>query len=82
VVRLTSVRLARQAPRGGPDDPHVLAWAASVCGYFGEDIGVAIGLIDPRLVSTRDMLALGTRAGYSESLPVSQNAHSMISRII
>jgi TolB-like protein len=45
-VRLTSVGLARQALRVGPDDPDVLALAAFTFGYFGEDIDVAIGLID------------------------------------
>jgi adenylate cyclase len=42
----TSVDLARQALRVGPDDPNVLALVAFVLGYFGEDIDVAIGLID------------------------------------
>jgi TolB-like protein len=45
-VRLTSVSLARQALRYGPDEPDVLALAAFTLGYFGEDINVAIGLID------------------------------------
>jgi tetratricopeptide (TPR) repeat protein len=45
-VRLTSVGLARRALRIGPDDPDVLALAAFTFGYFGEDIDVAIGLID------------------------------------
>jgi adenylate cyclase len=45
-VRLTSVNLARQALRFGPDEPDVLALAAFTLGYFGEDINVAIGLID------------------------------------
>jgi adenylate cyclase len=41
-----SVDLARRALRIGPDDPEVLALAAFVLGYFGEDIDVAVGLID------------------------------------
>ena len=45
-VRHTSLNLARQALRFGPDDPDVLALAAFTLGYFGEDIDVAIGLID------------------------------------
>jgi len=45
-VRLTSVGFARQALRVGPDEPDVLALAAFTFGYFGEDIDVAIGLID------------------------------------
>jgi TolB-like protein len=45
-ARRTSVDLARQALRVGPDDPNVLALVAFVLGYFGEDIDVAIGLID------------------------------------
>jgi adenylate cyclase len=46
MARLTSVDLARQALRISPDDPDVLALVAFVLGYFGEDIDVAIGLID------------------------------------
>lgn len=45
-VRLASVYLARQALRFGPDEADVLAPAAFTLGYFGEDIDVAIGLID------------------------------------
>jgi adenylate cyclase len=45
-ARRTSVDLARQALRSGPDDPNVLALAAFVLGYFGEDIDVSLGLID------------------------------------
>ncbi len=49
-VRLTSIDLARQALRAGPDEPDVLALAAFTLGYFGEDIDVAIGLIERCLV--------------------------------
>ena len=45
-VRLTSVGFARQALSIGPDEPDVLALAAFTFGYFGEDIDIAIGLID------------------------------------
>jgi len=45
-ARRSGVDLARQALRVGPDDPSVLALVAFVLGYFGEDIDVAIGLID------------------------------------
>jgi TolB-like protein len=45
-TRHTSISLARQALRSGPEDPNVLALAAFVLGYFGEDIDVAVGLID------------------------------------
>jgi pentatricopeptide repeat protein len=45
-TRLTSIALARLALRSDPDDPDVLALAAFVLGYFGEDIDVAVGLID------------------------------------
>jgi len=45
-ARRTSIDLARQALRVAPDDPNVLALVAFVLGYFGEDIDVAIGLID------------------------------------
>jgi TolB-like protein len=49
-VRHVSINFARQALRFGPDDPDVLALAAFTLGYFGEDIDVAIGLIDRCLV--------------------------------
>jgi TolB-like protein len=45
-ARRTSIDLARRALRGGADDPNVLALAAFVLGYFGEDIDVSLGLID------------------------------------
>jgi adenylate cyclase len=45
-ARRSSLDLARQALRVGPDDPNVLALVAFVLGYFGEDIDVATGLID------------------------------------
>ena len=45
-ARNTSIGLARRALRSGPEDPNVLALAAFVLGYFGEDIDVAIRLID------------------------------------
>ena len=45
-ARCTSVELARQALRAGPDDPNVLVLVAFVLGYFGEDIALAIGLMD------------------------------------
>jgi pentatricopeptide repeat protein len=45
-ARRTSVDLARRALRSGADDPSVLALAAFVLGYFGEDIDVSLGLID------------------------------------
>ncbi len=48
-TRRSSVDLARQALRVGPDDPNVLVLVAFVLGYFGEDIDVAIGLIDDGL---------------------------------
>jgi pentatricopeptide repeat protein len=45
-ARRTSMELARRALRSAPDDPHVLALAALVFGYFGEDMDVSLGLID------------------------------------
>jgi adenylate cyclase len=45
-ARRTSVDLARRALRCSPDDPNVLALAAFVLGYFGEEINVSLRLID------------------------------------
>jgi adenylate cyclase len=47
--RRESVDLARRALRCSPDDPDVLANAAVALGSLGEDIDVAIGLIDRSL---------------------------------
>jgi adenylate cyclase len=44
--RRTSIDLARRALLIGPDDPDVLAPAAFVLGCFGDEIDVALGLID------------------------------------
>jgi TolB-like protein/class 3 adenylate cyclase len=41
--------LARQALEVGENDPGILANAAFVLGYFGEDVGAMIGLIDRAL---------------------------------
>ena len=44
--RRKGVDLTRRALQISPDDPDVLAIAAFVLGYFGEDIDAAIALID------------------------------------
>jgi adenylate cyclase len=44
--RRTAMDLARRALRSAPDDPEVLAPSAFVLAWYGEDIDVAIGLID------------------------------------
>ena len=75
-VRLTSVGLARQALRVGPDNPDVLVLSAFTLGYFGEDINVALALSTAVWHSTRAMLALGTGAGCSGSSPVNPNSRS------
>ncbi|HEY1431437.1 MAG TPA: winged helix-turn-helix domain-containing protein, partial [Stellaceae bacterium] len=45
-TRRTSIDLARRALRAGPEDANILALAAFVLGYFGEDVDVSLGLID------------------------------------
>jgi adenylate cyclase len=45
-TRRTSLELARRALRSAPDDPHVLGYAALALGYFGEEMDVALRLID------------------------------------
>jgi adenylate cyclase len=47
--RRESIDLARRALQSAPDDPEVLASAGFALGMFGEDINVAIGLIDRSL---------------------------------
>lgn len=44
-----AIDLARAALRFGRDDPNVLGFAARTLGYFGEDIGASIALIDRAL---------------------------------
>src|SRR5712671_5737172 len=46
VNRLTAIDLARRALLATPDDPEVLAPSAFVLAWYGEDIDVAIGLVD------------------------------------
>jgi adenylate cyclase len=41
--------LARQALQAGENDPRILANAARVLAYFGEDIGAMVGLVDRAL---------------------------------
>src|SRR5262249_35635645 len=43
------IDLARQALQAGENDPGILANAAALLAYFGEDIGAMIGLIDRAL---------------------------------
>jgi len=45
-TRRTAIDLARRALRAAPDDPEVLAPSAFVLAWYGEDINVAIGLVD------------------------------------
>jgi TolB-like protein len=47
--RRTAIDLARTALRYAGDDPNVLGFAARTLGYFGEDIGASIALIDRAL---------------------------------
>jgi TolB-like protein/class 3 adenylate cyclase len=47
--RRKGVDLARQALETAQDDPSILANAAHVLAYFGEDIGAMIGLVDRAL---------------------------------
>jgi TolB-like protein len=47
--RRMGIDLARQALQFAPDDPDALAFAGFALGYFGEDINVAIGLIERSL---------------------------------
>jgi TolB-like protein/class 3 adenylate cyclase len=48
--RRKGIELARRALAAGENDPAVLANAAFVLGFFGEDIGAMIGLVDRALV--------------------------------
>jgi len=47
--RCKAMNLARQALVVGENDPGVLANAAYVLAYFGEDIGAMMGLVDRAL---------------------------------
>jgi adenylate cyclase len=57
-ARRTSMELARRALRSAPDDPYVLGLAALAFGYFGEDMDVALRLID-RCVTLNPSFAHG-----------------------
>jgi TolB-like protein len=56
--RREAIVLSRRALRNAPDDPGVLANAAMVLGYYGEDLDVAIALVD-RSVALNPSYALG-----------------------
>jgi adenylate cyclase len=56
--RLMGLDLARRALRAAPDDPDVLGRAAIALGAFGEDLDVAIGLID-RCLALNPSFAIG-----------------------
>jgi adenylate cyclase len=47
--RRKGIELARRALQAAGDDPNVLSKAAYVLGYFGEEIDIAIGLLDRSL---------------------------------
>jgi len=62
--RRAGLDLARRALRVAADDPDVLARVADSFGYFGEEIDVAIGLID-RALAIRPSFAQGWfRSGF------------------
>jgi adenylate cyclase len=70
--RRNGLTLARQALRVAEDDPYVLAHAAHILGFFGEDIAAALALVDRALQLTRVMRAVGTGAvglGYGPGWP-------------
>jgi TolB-like protein/class 3 adenylate cyclase len=48
--RREGLDLARRALQSAPDNPDVLALAGFALGHFGEDINVALGLIDRALI--------------------------------
>ena len=48
-TRRRAIDLARQALQAADNDPNILANAAFVLAYFGEDIGAMIGLVDRAL---------------------------------
>jgi adenylate cyclase len=48
--RRNGIDLARQALQAGQNDPGVLANAAFVLAFFGEDVGAMIGLVDRALL--------------------------------
>lgn len=49
-TRETAVEHARRALAADDDDPNVLGFVARTFGYFGEDIGAAIALVDRALL--------------------------------
>jgi len=64
MARHRAVSLARQALQVAGDDPNVLGNVAYVLGYFGEDIDVAVELID-RALAFNPSFAIGwQRSGW------------------
>jgi adenylate cyclase len=58
ISRNKARNLSRQALEAGQNDPRILAIAAFVLAYFGEDIGAMIGLVD-RALALNPSYALG-----------------------
>jgi adenylate cyclase len=58
ISRNKARNLARQALEVGQNDPHILAIAAFVLAYFGEDVGAMIGLVD-RALTLNPSYAMG-----------------------
>jgi TolB-like protein len=56
--RRKGIDLARRALEAGENDPRILASAANVLAYFGEDIGAMTGLVD-RALALNPSYALG-----------------------
>ena len=80
--RRKGVDLARQALAGGAEnDPGILANAAFVLGYFGEDIGAVIALVDRALDAQPELRPrLVYRAAVSGCGPANPISRSSMSR--
>ena len=90
-LRRLDRRPGDEPPQGAPillggrskwpvNDPDILANAAFALGYFGEDIGAMIGLVDRRSRSTRALPAVGISAAFSGNLPANPISRSSMSR--
>jgi len=77
--RRKGVDLTRRALQISPDDPDVLAIAAFVLGYFGENIDAAIALIDRCLALNPSFARAWFASGQLRLLPVNPTSRSSIS---
>jgi TolB-like protein len=79
-ARRKAIDLARRALEVGENDPDILANAAQVLAYFGEDIGAMMGLVDRALALNPSYARGWFVSGLLRYLPANTISRSSLSR--